>query len=78
VGVECKDCAFFVRCIAKSTYMTFIVSLQFIFRSVCHGYLALKELGRAITEENTRIYDGSWKEWGKEDNLPKILPDEMN
>eukprot|EP00581_Thalassiosira_minuscula_P017999 CAMPEP_0183731770 /NCGR_PEP_ID=MMETSP0737-20130205/36377_1 /TAXON_ID=385413 /ORGANISM="Thalassiosira miniscula, Strain CCMP1093" /LENGTH=404 /DNA_ID=CAMNT_0025964587 /DNA_START=147 /DNA_END=1361 /DNA_ORIENTATION=- len=44
--------------------------------SVCHGYLALKELGRDITEENTRIYDGSWAEWGKEDGLPKVLPDE--
>mmetsp|Transcript_7626 Transcript_7626/g.17265 ORF Transcript_7626/g.17265 Transcript_7626/m.17265 type:complete len:446 (-) Transcript_7626:167-1504(-) len=46
--------------------------------SVCHGYLALKSLGRDITEENTRIYDGSWKEWGKEDGLPKILPNEMD
>lgn len=42
--------------------------------SVCHGYLALKELGRNITEENTKMYDGSWTEWSKEDELPKILP----
>ncbi|KAL9186268.1 hypothetical protein ACHAXT_005506 [Thalassiosira profunda] len=44
--------------------------------SVCHGYLALKELGREITEDNTRIYDGSWAEWGKEEDLPKVLQDE--
>ena len=31
--------------------------------SVCHGYLALKQLGREMSEENTRIYDGSWTEW---------------
>ncbi|KAL7460155.1 hypothetical protein ACHAXS_000619 [Conticribra weissflogii] len=43
--------------------------------SVCHGYLAMKVLGREISEENTKIYDGSWMEWGREDeNNPKILP----
>ena len=43
--------------------------------SVCHGFLALKLLGREITEENTKIYDASWAEWGQENNdLPKILP----
>lgn len=42
--------------------------------SVCHGFLALKLLGREITEENTFIYDASWAEWGQEDDLPKILP----
>ena len=40
--------------------------------SVCHGYLAMKELGREITEENTRIYDGSWTEWKDDPTLPKI------
>ena len=44
-------------------------------RSVCHGYLALKELGRNITKDNTLAYDGSWAEWEKEDDLPKILPE---
>jgi thiosulfate/3-mercaptopyruvate sulfurtransferase len=43
--------------------------------SVCHGYLALKLLGREVSEENTRIYDGSWKEWGRlEEDLPRVLP----
>ena len=43
--------------------------------SVCHGFLAMKILGREITEENTRIYDGSWKEWGRlDDKLPRVLP----
>jgi len=37
--------------------------------SVCHGYLALKQLGREMTEENTRIYDGSWREYP---DLPKV------
>jgi len=43
--------------------------------SVCHGYLAMKILGREMTEENTRIYDGSWMEWGRDDeDNPKIFP----
>ena len=46
-------------------------------RSVCHGYLALKELGRNMTEENTKMYDGSWTEWSQEEDLPKILPDQI-
>ena len=47
--------------------------------SVCHGFLALKLLGRDINEENTRVYDGSWKEWGRLDlDLPRILPGDMN
>ena len=46
-------------------------------RSVCHGYLALKELGRNMTEENTKMYDGSWTEWSQEKDLPKILPDQI-
>jgi thiosulfate/3-mercaptopyruvate sulfurtransferase len=47
--------------------------------SVCHGFLALKLLGREISEDNTRVYDGSWKEWGRlEDDLPRILPHEIN
>ena len=46
--------------------------------SVCHGFLALLLLGREISEENTRIYDGSWKEWGRlDEDLPRILPDEI-
>ena len=44
--------------------------------SVCHGFLALKLLGRNVTEENTKIYDASWAEWGEED-MPKILPIEL-
>jgi thiosulfate/3-mercaptopyruvate sulfurtransferase len=40
--------------------------------SVCHGYLAMKQLGRDMTEENTRIYDGSWTEWKDDPTLPKV------
>ncbi len=40
--------------------------------SVCHGYLALKQLGREMSEENTRIYDGSWTEWREYQELPKV------
>ena len=40
--------------------------------SVCHGYLAMKQLGRKMTEENTRIYDGSWTEWKDDPTLPKV------
>ena len=40
--------------------------------SVCHGYLAMKQLGREITEENTRIFDGSWAEWKDDPTLPKV------
>lgn len=39
--------------------------------SVCHAYLALKQLGREMSEENLRIYDGSWTEW-KTTDLPKV------
>ncbi|KAL7482636.1 hypothetical protein ACHAW6_008558 [Cyclotella cf. meneghiniana] len=44
--------------------------------SVCHAFLALTILGREITEENTKIYDGSWMEWGREEeeDLPRVLP----
>ena len=51
-----------------------IIAFYLWYSSVCHGYLALKELGRNITEENTKMYDGSWTEWSKEEDLPKILP----
>jgi len=58
-----------------SVQLKLMFSLYFTcHRSVCHGYLALKELGRNITEENTKMYDGSWTEWSKEETLPKILP----
>jgi 3-mercaptopyruvate sulfurtransferase SseA len=47
--------------------------------SVCHGFLALHLLGREISEKNTRVYDASWKEWGRlEDDLPRILPHQMD
>ena len=66
-------------CIVNSSKNNLFFALLYLFvillhSSVCHGYLALKELGRNITDENTKMYDGSWTEWSKEDALPKILP----
>ncbi len=40
--------------------------------SVCHTLLALELCGRNLTFENkTKMYDGSWSEWGKSTSTPK-------
>jgi 3-mercaptopyruvate sulfurtransferase SseA len=32
----------------------------------------LKELGRNISNDNTKMYDAGWNEWKEEKDLPKI------
>jgi len=41
--------------------------------SACHIFLALEECGRFVEDRRTVIYDGSWDEWGSDENTPKIL-----
>jgi thiosulfate/3-mercaptopyruvate sulfurtransferase len=40
--------------------------------SACTVFLALEQCGRNINEQATFMYDGSWSEWGKESNTPKV------
>jgi len=40
--------------------------------SVCHTMLAMELCGRDLKDaERTKMYDGSWSEWGSEDSTPK-------
>jgi len=43
--------------------------------SVCHVLLALEECGRS-SEKPTLMYDGSWTEWSKDAETPKVIPKE--